>query len=159
MSQSQETEASMANVRQQARQHRVPRWTISVGLALAFGLAMPAVSSVARTSPSAPCKDSLLFKAAQAAEGFSTSHGYAHISPPGATEAVCDAGWAVAAISRPNVGTTDGYTLFRSTGSRWREVGQLGGSVATCQFKRYHIPTRVALILAHGHVHSGIAGC
>lgn len=115
--------------------------------------------STARSASSAPCKDSLLFKAAQAAENFSTSHGYSHISPPGASEATCDDGWAVAAISRPNVGTTDGYTLFRSETSQWREVGQLGGSVATCQLKQYHVPNRVALVLAHGHVHSGIAGC
>ncbi len=136
-------------------------WCLDIGmvLALALGLATAAVPSAAHPAPSAPCKDSLLFKAAQAAEGFSTSHGYSHISPPGATEAICDDGWAVAAISRPNVGTTDGYTLFQSIASRWREVSQLGGSVATCQLKRFHVPSRVALVLARGHVNSGIAGC
>jgi len=138
--------------------HRWHRALVS-GLALAVMLAVMAVPSAARTAASAPCKDSLLFKAAQQHEGFSTSHGYSHISPPGATEAICDAGWAVAAISRPTVGTTDGYTLFRSEAAPWREVGQLGGSVATCQLKQYHVPNRVALVLTHGHVHSGIADC
>ena len=115
--------------------------------------------SSARTAPAAQCKGSLLFNAAEAHEDFNTTHGYSHISPPGAREAICDTGWAVAAISRPNVGTTDGYTLFRSEEAQWREVGQLGGSVATCQLKQYHVPSRVALVLAHGHVHSGVAGC
>lgn len=149
----------MASVRQHTRQTRGRRMAVVAGLTFALGLAIMAVPSGARTAPSAPCRDTLLFKAAQAAEGFGTSHGYSHISPPGATEAVCDAGWAVAAISRPIVGTTDGYTLFRSEAAHWREVGQLGGSIATCQLKRYHVPSRVALILARGHVHSGIAGC
>jgi hypothetical protein len=146
-------------VRQQTRQGALARLGGILGLGLAVGLAIMATPSVAHTSPSAPCKDSLLFAAAKAHEGFSTSHGYSHISPPGASEAICDAGWAVAAISRPNVGTTDGFTLFRSVASRWQEVGTLGGSVATCEMKQYHVPNKVALVLAHGHVHSGIAGC
>jgi hypothetical protein len=129
-----------------------------MALGLVVGLAIMATPTAARTSPSAPCRDSLLFAAAKAHEGFNTSHGYSHISPAGAAEAICDAGWAVAAISRPNVGT-DGFTLFRSVASRWQEVVTLGGSVAACQTKQHHVPNKVALVLAHGHVHSGIAGC
>jgi hypothetical protein len=139
---------------------RVTRIVGATMLALGAGLAILAIPSAGHTSPSsAPCKDSLLFAAAKAHEGFSTTRGYSNISPAGASDAICDAGWAVAAVSRPNVGTTDGFTLFRSVALRWREVGTLGGSVAACEMKQYQVPNKVALVLAHGRVHSGLAGC
>jgi hypothetical protein len=130
--------------------------------------ALQPLASVARGSLAAPsagatrsahCNAASLFKAAEAGQHFNTRSGYEGDVRPGASEVVCDAGWAVALISHPNVGTTDGNTLFRSVDDRWRYVGELGGSVAICQMRRYHVPKQVALKLAHGHEHSGTAGC
>jgi hypothetical protein len=112
-----------------------------------------------RAAPSPPCKAALLSKAAEAGQHFNTQFGYRGNVRPGASEVVCDAGWAVALISRPNVGQTDGNTLFRAVDGSWRYVGELGGSVAACEMGGYHVPKPIALELAHGHEHSGIAGC
>lgn len=133
--------------------------SLSVAAAL-LGAAATAPSSHATSAGrSAPCEASLLFKAAEAGQHFNTRSGYGGDVRPGASEVICDAGWAVAAISHPNVGTTDGYTLFRAVNGNWRFVGELGGSVATCQMRLYHVPKPIALKLARGHEHSGIAGC
>jgi hypothetical protein len=130
-----------------------------VGVAAACCAVASASPASVSASQSQPCKAALLFKAAEAGQHFNTRSGYEGNVRPGASEVVCDAGWAVALISHPNVGPTDGNTLFRSVDDRWRYVGELGGSVATCQMRRYHVPKQVALKLAHGHEHSGIAGC
>ncbi len=113
----------------------------------------------ARAARYAPCDAALLFKAAEVGQHFNTRAGYGGNVRPGASEVVCDAGWAVALISHPNVGQTDGNTLFRSIDGTWRYVGELGGSVATCEMRHYHVPKPIALKLAHGHEHSGIADC
>jgi hypothetical protein len=128
--------------------------------------------TVSRSTPPAvvtpvasPCDASLLFQAAVAKEGFDPNDpSYAEMAPTGggaaATDPTCDAGWAVAAVSRPNVGDTDGFTLFQSDSSgAWVEVGMLGGSVAQCNLETSGVPADIALALAHGVVHSGIAGC
>jgi hypothetical protein len=116
--------------------------------------------------PSVPaCDPNLLFQAAVAEEGFNPNDpSYAQIAAtgggPGASGQVCDQGWAVAAISRPNVGTTDGFTLFRvNSQGAWAEVGTLGGSAAECQLTADGVPPDVAAVLSGGNAHSGIAGC
>jgi hypothetical protein len=127
-----------------------------VGMSLA---SLSTSASLASPASSVPCKATLLFKTAEAGQHFNTHTGYGGDIRPGASKVVCDAGWAVALISHPTVGTTDGNTLFRAVDGSWRYVGELGGSVATCQMHRYHVPKRIALKLTHGHEHSGIAGC
>jgi hypothetical protein len=115
------------------------------------------------TAPSGPCDASLLFQAAVAKEGFDPNDpSYAQMSPDGAAGAydpICDANWAVASISRPNVGTTDGETVFNYENGSWVEVGQTGGDVAQCNLETAGVPADVALVLAQGVVHSGLAGC
>jgi hypothetical protein len=115
-------------------------------------------------SAAAPCSPTVLFQAAVAKEHFNPNDpSYAQLGTdgnhPGAYGLVCDGDWAIALISRPNVGTTDGETLFNETGGAWREVGMLGGSVAECQMGRFDVPTAVAAVLSHGIQGSGIAGC
>lgn len=113
------------------------------------------------TSTSA-CDPSQLFAAAEAYEHFSSNDPrYAGVSPaPGAYAVVCDGNYAWAAVSRPNVGTTDGGTVFESNGSgTWREIGQTGGSDAACQLVQLGIPRNVALVLSNGVRNSPMANC
>ena len=46
---------------------------------------------------------------------------------PGAYQPECDAGWAVATISHPQVGTTDGDVLFRAAGDNLIYKAAVGG--------------------------------
>jgi hypothetical protein len=139
------------------------RYRLLIGLGFAGMLVAPTAAlpspRASAAGGSAPCTASLLFNAAESGEHFNTRSGYGGDVRPGASEVRCDAGWAVAAISHPNVGTTDGYTLFCTVSGRWRFVGELGGSVAACQMRPFHVPAQVALNLAHGEEHSGVAGC
>lgn len=81
--------------------------------------------------------------------------------PPGprATIGKCYAGWAVAAISRPNVGMTDGDTLFRSHGTTWAEVEQLTNGPVECWLEALGISPTVSSVLSDGYKGSAEAGC
>ena len=60
---------------------------------------------------------------------------------PGAYGAICDEGWAVADISRPNVGTTDGITVFKTAADgTWVEVGDIGYALAECTLESAGVP-------------------
>ena len=134
----------------------------TVGVAAAYRLGRYGAA------PMPLCRNQLLYAAAAAKEhldphdpGYGPGSFGITISPV-ATGAICVEGWAVALVSRPNVGTTDGFTLFQAQSGHWVEVGTLGGSLAACGIERtygVHVPTAVALKLARGQVHSGIAGC
>jgi hypothetical protein len=118
------------------------------------------VSRPATTS----CAPSLHFQAAVTSEHFNPDDpSYAGFgsngNDPGAYGVVCDAGWAVALISRPNVGTTDGFTVFSVQDGAWVEVGQLGGDDAACQMVEVGVPESVALTLSKGVSDSAEAGC
>lgn len=114
------------------------------------------------------CDPAALFKAAYTAEGFNPNDpSYAQLTAvgdgPGAHGARCVGQWALAGISRPNVGTTDGATLFRQgPEGTWHEIG--GGGmwlVASCQLVKMGVPASVAHQLAPGVPQSapGEAGC
>ena len=83
------------------------------------------IAAPARSAASAPaCSASELFHAAVNKERFNANDpsyaGFGHFgNRPGAYGVICDRGWAVALISRPNVGTTDGETLFRAKSGSW----------------------------------------
>lgn len=101
-------------------------------------------------SSAPPCTSSLLFGAAVAAQHFSTDpadYPAQTGQAPGAYDPVCDDGWAVASISRPEVGTTDGYTLFRAADGKWVYTAQVGGIQADCILEQQHVPVSVAQAL------------
>jgi hypothetical protein len=131
------------------------------------------VCAAAATASSAPssladqtgsCPASELFQAAVTKEGFNPNDpSYAGFgqygNDPGAYGVQCDDEWAVALVSRPNVGTTDGETLFREASSVWQEVAQLGPAVAECNLEPDGVPHVVAQVLAHGVKGAGVLGC
>jgi len=129
---------------------------ILVGLVVAA----PAHSAV----PAPACSASELFHAAVNKEHFNANDpsyaGFGHLgNHPGAYGVICDRRWAVALISRPNVGTTDGETLFRAKSGSWFEIAQLGAGVVECVVEPHGVPAAVASVLAHGVKGSGEAGC
>ncbi len=80
-----------------------------------------------------PCSAKALFAAAEAGQHFSAnSPGYSIILKPVATGAKCDDGWAIALISHPYVGQTDGGVLFRAVHGRWVFHSEIGGLAADC---------------------------
>jgi hypothetical protein len=105
----------------------------------------------ARESGFPSCSSKLLFAAVKAKENLSASRSViAGTTPkPGAYGVRCDHGWAVADVSRPGVGETDGETLFRAT-SVWAEAQhpKIGGDpprVENCYVRKYdHVPPQVA---------------
>jgi hypothetical protein len=106
---------------------------------------------IGNSSPAAPsCSASLLFAAAVAGQHFSTAPGQyppGADQGPGAYDPVCDSGWAIALVSHPQVGTTDGEVLFRAEGSTWAYVAGVGGMPADCILQHYGVPAAVAKIL------------
>jgi hypothetical protein len=70
--------------------------------------------------------------------------------PAGAYDPKCDGGWAIAAISVPRVGETDGLNLFRASGDVWKWVDQQGGELSACQLEEAGVPSSVALRLSNG---------
>jgi hypothetical protein len=112
----------------------------------------------ARVSPraTAPCSAALLFQAAVRKEHFNVSD---LPSGPRVSVGKCYAGWAVAAISRPNVGMTDGDMLFMSRGDTWFEVEMLANGPVECWLEALHISAAVSAVLANGYKGSAEAGC
>lgn len=98
------------------------------------------------------CSAGALFKAAVAKERFNPHDPSYALLPAGnragAYKPRCDGRWAIAAISRPHVGTTDGITLFHADShGRWAEVAGLGGMPADCQLMKVGVPHAVATTL------------
>jgi hypothetical protein len=121
-------------------------------------------TSMTTTVPSGACSTTQLFDAAVAFEHFNPNNpSYAQHAQSGfgagAYSPECDAGWALAEISRPNVGSTDGATVFSSATGSWVEIGQVEGSVAPCNLEALGVPSTAALVLAQGVVNSRDAGC
>lgn len=97
-----------------------------------------------------PCSASLMFAAAVAAEHFSTNPAQYPPQPgqgPGAYGPKCDGDWAIALISHPNVGTTDGNELFRAENGKWVDLGGVGGLPADCILEKDGVPASVAKVL------------
>jgi pimeloyl-ACP methyl ester carboxylesterase len=97
-----------------------------------------------------PCSAAALFAAAVAGQHFSTDPGLYPDAPgqgPGAYNPVCDGAWAIAVVSHPNVGTTDGGILFRATGGRWVYAAGIGGVPADCILEHAGVPPSVATVL------------
>jgi hypothetical protein len=106
-------------------------------------------NSVPRSS-SPPCKSSLLFAAAETGQHFSTDRSKYPPQPgqgPGAYDPVCSDGWAIALVSHPDVGTTDGGVLFRAEGGGWVYVAGVGGVPADCILVHLGVPASVAEVL------------
>jgi hypothetical protein len=96
------------------------------------------------------CSAPLLFGAAVAGQHFSTNPAEYPSSAgqgPGAYDPVCDGIWAIALVSHPQVGTTDGGVLFRAEGSSWTYVAGIGGVPADCILERNGVPASVAEVL------------
>ena len=102
------------------------------------------------------CPPAALFQAAIAKEHFNLS---AVPSGPRLSVQKCDGGWAVALVSRPNVGMTDGFTLFKWQESHWIEVTQLPNGAVECNLEAEGISPTLALKLAGGFRGTSVAGC
>jgi hypothetical protein len=99
------------------------------------------------------CSPKALFDAAVAKEHFNRNDpSYATMGQrPTAYGAICDGGWAFALISRPNVGTTDGFTVFRAdSAGKWVEVREIGPNDSACALTGLGVPAKIAIILARG---------
>lgn len=97
-----------------------------------------------------PCSASLLFEAAVAGQHFSTNAAEYPPQPgqgPGAYGPVCDGAWAIAVISHPQVGTTDGVVLFHVKAGSWRYVEGVGGMPADCLLEQAGVPSSIAKVL------------
>ncbi|MHB1511131.1 MAG: hypothetical protein ACYCST_18070 [Acidimicrobiales bacterium] len=97
---------------------------------------------------STACVPSTLFAVAVAKEHIDVNGpGYGGTGPaPGAFNVDCDSGWAIAAISRPRVGITDGETLFHLVAGRWEEVTSdvFGGMNRCTALADFGVPAAVA---------------
>jgi hypothetical protein len=78
---------------------------------------------------------------------------------PVASGQVCDDGWALASISRPDVGTTDGETLFQAQDGQWVEADQVNGAAPACALEMDGVPSDIAIVLSRGVQDSPISGC
>lgn len=99
-----------------------------------------------------PCDSTLLFQAAAQREGFTADDPGYHTSwnpdGPGATIDRCIGDWALASISRPNVGPTDGLTLFHWVDGHWTDVSTgMGPPNGACQLVAEGAPTDIAAAL------------
>lgn len=98
-------------------------------------------------STTPPCSSRALFAAAVAAQHFSPDPARYPTGPegqPGAYHRVCITGWAIATISHPKVGPTDGDTLFRSAGGKWVYQSEVGGVPADCVLEHAGVPASAA---------------
>lgn len=94
------------------------------------------------------CSAKALFAAAEAGQHFSASSpGYSTIIKPVATGVKCHGGWAIALISHPYVGQTDGGVLFRATRGHWVYHSEIGGVPADCILESSGVPAQIATVL------------
>jgi len=132
-----------------------------------LGLSISPIASSATTrAPHSPrsvaratltCSPKSLFYAAVAKEHFNPNDpSYTKAGSnlkPTAYGVICRDRWAISYISRPNVGTTDGLTLFQAKASnRWVEVKELGYNDNACVLRGSGVPAKVAIVLARGTV-------
>jgi len=110
--------------------------------------APPTTARVTTTAPGPPCSAADLFTAAVAKEGFNPDDpSYAQFGPgqaAGAYQPTCVGTWAIASISRPQVGTTDGATLFHAVEGTWAETAPLGAPFSTCTLTGHGVPQATA---------------
>jgi len=129
---------------------------------LEFAIEMPSTSAAATGSLPVfalseravlACSPKALFYAAVAKEHFNPNDpSYTKLGQrPTAYDSICDGGWAFALISRPNVGTSDGFTVFKLvTAGKWIEVGETGPNNDACSISGLGVPAKIALVLARG---------
>jgi len=124
--------------------------TTGSGWVLAQYLLPSRSSAGGATGNALPCAPSALFAAAVRREGFDPhSPDYAGVgAAAGAFNPLCSGDWAIAVISRPLVGATDGDTLFTASDGRWSEVFVLGYPLTTCSLERVGLPAATALLFA-----------
>lgn len=99
---------------------------------------------------SGTCIAADLFNAAVAKEHFNPHDpGYQTAGAnAGAYDPLCIGNWATASISRPNVGTTDGGTLFhRVSNGRWVETAAIEWPFVACALTKYGVPPADAVKL------------
>lgn len=99
---------------------------------------------------SGTCIAADLFNAAVAKEHFNPHDpGYRTAGAnAGAYDPLCIGNWATASISRPNVGTTDGGTLFhRTSNGRWVETAAIEWPFVACALTQYGVPPADAVKL------------
>ena len=138
--------AVLADGRKERAFHPTPQGHAALGTAVAGRVAQLDLSTLR------PCEPDLLYQAAAQKEGFSADdpsyRTAANPEGPVATGARCVGDWAVAGISRPNVGTTDGFTLFRWADGRWNDLtGPLDPPNDTCQLIDKGVPADIATVL------------
>ena len=108
------------------------------------------VLTVSRTAAAPACSAAALFAAAVAGQHFSPNPGFYPPYPgqgPGAYGPVCDGTWAIALVSHPRVGTTDGGVLFRAVGGEWVYKAGVGGVPADCILEQLGVPVSIAEVL------------
>jgi hypothetical protein len=113
-------------------------------------LAISTLHATTASNSSPPCKAALLFAAAEAQLHLTTDPSKYPPEPgqgPGAYGPVCYEGWAIATISHPAVGTSDGGVLFRDENGRWVYFAGVGGVPADCVLEKLGVPSAVATIL------------
>lgn len=93
-------------------------------------------------SAKATCDVAHLAEAVQTKEGFDPRD--VGLDPPGLLDIICVDEWAMASVDRPDVGTTDGATLFRFTGGSWGEVGEVGWPPVDCRLVKMGVPADIA---------------
>jgi len=110
--------------------------------------ASPTTTTTHPVTVASGCTPAAMYLAASTKEHFSASDpGYKGPGKPspGASEPKCVQGWAIAEVSRPVVGITDGATLFRESGGVWHEVRVLGFPVVNCSLVvDDHVPPAIA---------------
>ena len=126
-------------------------WSPATGSGWVLALyLLPYRSSTGGATGSAPaCDPAALFAAAVRKEGFDPhSPDYTSQEPAGAFHPLCIGAWAIAIISRPKLGGTDGDTLFTAVNGQWSEVGVLGYPLTADRLERMGVPAAIAVIFA-----------
>jgi hypothetical protein len=114
------------------------------GTSTLIGLHLGAVQRPATPA----CSAAALFAAAVSGQHFSTDPSqYPPGEGPGASDPVCDGSWAIALVSHPHVGDTDGFTLFRAEGGQWVFADGVGGEPADCILTQLGVPASIAKVL------------
>lgn len=108
----------------------------------------PPATQPAAQNPADTCDVDHLAEAVQAKEGFDPRA--TGLEPPGVLGIECVEDWAMADVDRPQVGTTDGATLFHWVDGTWSEVDQVGWPPAGCRLVEMGVPTDIALQLMEG---------
>jgi hypothetical protein len=143
---------------------RLPAFAALLLCAALLAMAQTSEARTGHQESHVACTGHALFEAAVKKEGFNPNDpSYKSLSKvgngPTAYEVKCSHGWALALVSRPKVGTTDGSTLFKVQDGSWIEVAQLYSEVAGCLMEKHGAPPAVAKALDYGTMHLKMAGC